>query len=511
MLAYARGEAAAFDVLYGAPQGRRLPLPAAPLRQCRHRRGAVPGRVDECDSRPRDVCAHGEVHHLALHARAPPAGRSLALERPGRAGVDRRRRGREHARRCRSAPRRARRRADARANTRELGARIKAALAGLPAAQRDAFLLQQEAGLSLADIATMTGVGAETVKSRLRYAIAEAAPGAPRSARGVDMTDHDPRDPALDAMWRAHSTEAAAGASRSGDPRRSASGGRQRSAFDGIGRRRDASLAMVDAARRGGDDRCDRHRRSPGVPDDALTPTDDERHRPPPRTRTREKPAAPVDRPTAARRADRSVPCSPNPSAARRLQRTPATPAAPAAAAPKPKAVTPPRESAPRAREPSKRENTASAPDPFPARKARPAPREPERRSAGCGARAPAAFRAFAGRGRSGGQRARVETIGRPRARLARRGPARCGREPAARGSAAAGRGFAAARQARDVRRCASAARSGGVDRAHPRAARSRATRTKRRASCAAFRAAYRDADARLPEDLRAWALTIKP
>ena len=44
------------------------------------------------------------------------------------------------------------------------------ALAQLPAAQRDAFLLQQEAGMSLAEIAALTGAGDETVKSRLRYA-----------------------------------------------------------------------------------------------------------------------------------------------------------------------------------------------------------------------------------------------------------------------------------------------------------------------------------------------------
>ena len=54
-----------------------------------------------------------------------------------------------------------------------LGARLKAALATLPAAQRDAFMLHQEGGLALADIAALTGVGLETVKSRLRYALAK--------------------------------------------------------------------------------------------------------------------------------------------------------------------------------------------------------------------------------------------------------------------------------------------------------------------------------------------------
>src|SRR5205814_6292580 len=60
-----------------------------------------------------------------------------------------------------------------RAANRELSVRLKVSLAALPHAQRDAFLLQHESGLSLAEIARLTGVGAETVKSRLRYAIAK--------------------------------------------------------------------------------------------------------------------------------------------------------------------------------------------------------------------------------------------------------------------------------------------------------------------------------------------------
>ena len=59
---------------------------------------------------------------------------------------------------------------ETRVAAREIGARIAAALASLPAVQRDVFLLQQEAGLSLAEIAALTGAGEETVKSRLRYA-----------------------------------------------------------------------------------------------------------------------------------------------------------------------------------------------------------------------------------------------------------------------------------------------------------------------------------------------------
>jgi RNA polymerase sigma-70 factor (ECF subfamily) len=60
-----------------------------------------------------------------------------------------------------------------RAESAEIGRRIKEALTSLPAVQREAFLLQQEAGLSLAEIAEVTGAGEETVKSRLRYASAK--------------------------------------------------------------------------------------------------------------------------------------------------------------------------------------------------------------------------------------------------------------------------------------------------------------------------------------------------
>jgi RNA polymerase sigma-70 factor, ECF subfamily len=60
---------------------------------------------------------------------------------------------------------------EVRAGAREIGVRLKAALATLPAAQREAFLLHQEGGLELAEIAALTGTGVETVKSRIRYAL----------------------------------------------------------------------------------------------------------------------------------------------------------------------------------------------------------------------------------------------------------------------------------------------------------------------------------------------------
>jgi RNA polymerase sigma-70 factor (ECF subfamily) len=49
--------------------------------------------------------------------------------------------------------------------------RLEAALATLPEEQRDAFLLREEAGLSVDEIAAVTGCNRETAKSRLRYAV----------------------------------------------------------------------------------------------------------------------------------------------------------------------------------------------------------------------------------------------------------------------------------------------------------------------------------------------------
>ena len=56
------------------------------------------------------------------------------------------------------------------AQGREQAARLLWLVESLPAVQREAFLLHEEGGLSLEQIAEVTGVGRETVKSRLRYA-----------------------------------------------------------------------------------------------------------------------------------------------------------------------------------------------------------------------------------------------------------------------------------------------------------------------------------------------------
>ncbi len=62
-------------------------------------------------------------------------------------------------------------RPDARLSAFESRRRIQVALEQLPDEQREAFLLRAEADLGLEEIAEVTGVGRETVKSRLRYAL----------------------------------------------------------------------------------------------------------------------------------------------------------------------------------------------------------------------------------------------------------------------------------------------------------------------------------------------------
>ena len=52
-------------------------------------------------------------------------------------------------------------------------ARFMQALEALPPAQREAFLLHEEAGMSVAEIARATGADEEAAKSRLRYALSK--------------------------------------------------------------------------------------------------------------------------------------------------------------------------------------------------------------------------------------------------------------------------------------------------------------------------------------------------
>ena len=81
---------------------------------------------------------------------------------------------------------------EAAAENSNASAYIQAALDGLPAEQREAFLLREEAGLTLEEIGQVTGVGRETVKSRLRYAVAKLRKSLPvEVANPLTGTDDD--------------------------------------------------------------------------------------------------------------------------------------------------------------------------------------------------------------------------------------------------------------------------------------------------------------------------------
>jgi RNA polymerase sigma-70 factor (ECF subfamily) len=67
--------------------------------------------------------------------------------------------------------------ADDALDARRQAGRLLELIAALPEAQREAFLMQQEGGMSVEEIAQATGVNRETAKSRLRYAMARLRQG----------------------------------------------------------------------------------------------------------------------------------------------------------------------------------------------------------------------------------------------------------------------------------------------------------------------------------------------
>jgi RNA polymerase sigma factor (sigma-70 family) len=62
---------------------------------------------------------------------------------------------------------------DALLDRKRIATRIVAAIEDLPPAQREAFMLQQEGDLTVEEIARITETSRETAKSRLRYALAK--------------------------------------------------------------------------------------------------------------------------------------------------------------------------------------------------------------------------------------------------------------------------------------------------------------------------------------------------
>ena len=168
MLAYREGDGAAFEALYGRWRG---PLYRYFLRQCGHA-----GEADELfqDVFMRMIGAAANYEPTArfstwlfriAHNRLVDHWRKMGREPvdPLPSGEDGDDCGNDPPAAEDSAP-------DRQVERRELGEALMAALNELPDLQREAFLLAEEGGLTLEQIASISGVGRETIKSRLRYA-----------------------------------------------------------------------------------------------------------------------------------------------------------------------------------------------------------------------------------------------------------------------------------------------------------------------------------------------------
>lgn len=172
MLGYRDGDAGAFDVLYGRHKGgiyRYL------LRQCRNAALAdelfqdvwmnlIRARAGYTVQAKFSTYLYRIAHNRLMdHFRRNDAG-GVSLDDETAAGIG------EPV-----APRSVE--PEAGADARQQAARLLTLLDELPEEQREAFVLQQEGGLSIEEIAATTGVTRETAKSRLRYALAKLRQG----------------------------------------------------------------------------------------------------------------------------------------------------------------------------------------------------------------------------------------------------------------------------------------------------------------------------------------------
>jgi len=170
MLAYAAGDAAAFDLLYARHKGG---VYRYVLRHCRPGAAAEEVFQDVWTNLIRARASYAptakfttylyRLAHNRLVDQYRAHGHLALVSSDDDALVDV----------VESVPAAREHEPDVRAEAREIGARLQRAIDALPPLQREAFLLQQEGGLSLDEIAAVTGANAETVKSRLRYALAK--------------------------------------------------------------------------------------------------------------------------------------------------------------------------------------------------------------------------------------------------------------------------------------------------------------------------------------------------
>ena len=173
MLSYRDGDAGAFDALYGRHKGgvyRYL------LRQCREAAVAEELFQDVWMNLVRARAGYTVqakfttyLYHLAHnrlidHYRKHSHAAVVSFEDEGEEAMA-------------EVPDERERPADATLDAKRQAARLMELIAALPEAQREAFLLQQEGGMSVEEIAQATGVTRETAKSRLRYAMVKLKQG----------------------------------------------------------------------------------------------------------------------------------------------------------------------------------------------------------------------------------------------------------------------------------------------------------------------------------------------
>ncbi len=172
MLAYARGEAAAFETLYARHRAalfrylRRLVREPALVEDVYQ---DVWMRVINARGRYVDTARFTTWLYTIAHNRVMDHHRAARLREAGRLGPE----ADDDEDPLERLPDTTTPLPEQLLEREQLLRRVLAAVDALPAAQREAFVLQQEGGLSLEAIATATGVNAETAKSRLRYAFAK--------------------------------------------------------------------------------------------------------------------------------------------------------------------------------------------------------------------------------------------------------------------------------------------------------------------------------------------------
>jgi RNA polymerase sigma-70 factor (ECF subfamily) len=166
MLAYQGGDAGAFETLYGRHKGR--------LYRFMLRSVKSPEQVDELfqDVWMRVVEARGRYEASAkfttwlytiAHNRMMDHFRRNSLRAVD--SID------DVQEAAEALPVRPGEQPEAQAETREDLRRLAAAIAALPHAQREVFVMSEESGMSVPEIAEATGDNVEAVKSRLRYAL----------------------------------------------------------------------------------------------------------------------------------------------------------------------------------------------------------------------------------------------------------------------------------------------------------------------------------------------------